>query len=132
MKNALISRGEGKYTGWRVAQVSDAVFEVSLPFFFWVDASDDATAETHFYEPSSGQVLPFPLPTPEQLAIQAKAAQEAADAQAAREDAAIAAIAAMTPAQAAAYVENNVTNLAEAKAVLKTMAKAICVLARRI
>lgn len=77
-------------------------------------------------------IIKIDQPSPEKLAVQAKAAQEAADAQAAREDAAIAAIAAMTPAQAAAYVENNVTNLAEAKAVLKTMAKAICVLARRI
>jgi len=66
------------------------------------------------------------------LAAQAKAAQDAADAQEAREDAQLAAIAALTPAQAAQWIEDNVTNLAEAKNALKIMAKALCILARRI
>lgn len=36
----------------------------------------------------------------------------------------------MTPAEAEAYIEANVTNLATAKAVLKILAKAIVVLAK--
>jgi len=75
-------------------------------------------------------------PTTEQLAAiaaaHAKAVKDAADAQEAREDAQLAAIAALTPAQAAQWIEDNVTNLAEAKSALKIMAKALCILARRI
>jgi hypothetical protein len=54
------------------------------------------------------------------------------DAAAASADTAVQTLRGMTPAQAATYVENNVNNLADAKALLKTMAKVICVLARRI
>lgn len=75
-------------------------------------------------------------PTPEQLAAIAAAkavhVQNTLDAQVARNDPQLSAIAAMTPSQAAQWIETNVTNLIEAKQALQIMAKAICILARRI
>lgn len=44
----------------------------------------------------------------------------------------VAALKNMTPAQAATWVQNNVNSLSDAKALLKTMAAVICLLARRL
>lgn len=54
------------------------------------------------------------------------------DAAAARADQEVMAIAAMTPAQAADWIEVNVTSIATAKMALRRMAKALCILARRV
>ena len=47
-------------------------------------------------------------------------------------DAKLAALRTMTPAQVQTWVQNNVNTLADAKDALKTMAVALCILARRI
>lgn len=49
-----------------------------------------------------------------------------------KSDAVVATLAAMTPAQAATYIDNNVTTLAGARTVLKGMAKLMILLARDI
>ncbi len=58
--------------------------------------------------------------------------QEQIDTEAARAYAKLAALRSMTPAQVASWVDANVTNLAEAKDAIKTLAIAVCVLARRL
>lgn len=55
-----------------------------------------------------------------------------ADSFSARADNTINTLAAMTPAQAAAWVEANVNTFADQKAFDKTIAKILCVLARRL
>jgi hypothetical protein len=64
-----------------------------------------------------------PLPPPSQDELDAEAARQYAKLRALRE---------MTPAQVADWVEANVTNLGQAKDAIKTLAVAVCVLARRI
>jgi len=58
--------------------------------------------------------------------------QDELDTEAARQYAKLKALREMTPAQVADWVEANVTNLAQAKDAIKTLAVAVCVLARRI
>jgi acyl-CoA reductase-like NAD-dependent aldehyde dehydrogenase len=70
--------------------------------------------------------------TPEQIAAQAKSDQDRADAIAAKADAKLQAIASMTPVQVRAWVAANVTNLADAKDALATMAVCVSVLARKL
>lgn len=58
--------------------------------------------------------------------------QDEKDAEAARIHEKLSALKSKTPAQVEAWVESNVNNLAEAKDALKTLAVAVCILARRI
>ena len=60
------------------------------------------------------------------------AAKEAAELAEIKSDALLAHIATLTPAQAATYIDNQVTTLATAKTVLKAFAKIIVILARKI
>ena len=60
------------------------------------------------------------------------AEKQSADAAAAKADAKVAALGEMTPAQVRAWVQANVSSLADAKDVLATLAVAVSVLARRI
>ena len=70
--------------------------------------------------------------TPDPLEPDPPPTQDQIDATAARVDAEIQALAALTPAQARAFVTANVNSLADAKALLARMAAVLCVLARRI
>lgn len=65
-------------------------------------------------------------------AVVAKDAQNVADAAAAKADSKLNAIANMTPAQVRAWIAANVSNLADAKDALATLAVAVSVLARRL
>lgn len=58
--------------------------------------------------------------------------QDELDVTAARQYAKLQALRNMTPAEVGAWVDANVNNLADAKDVLKTLAIAVCVLARRL
>lgn len=71
-------------------------------------------------------------PTAEQLAEQALREKHEADATAAKADAKLTALGAMSPAQVRAWVAANVTNLADAKDVLGTLAVAVSILSRRL
>lgn len=84
MKQALVSPTEAVtcVTGWeqinnryypvvttigaRVAEVAAAVFEVAQPLF-WIPVADDVTAESFYYDNTTGQVkrIPDPAPRPE-------------------------------------------------------------------
>lgn len=70
--------------------------------------------------------------TPATAEPQPTLTQEQLDAQAAKAHAKVAALRSMKPAEAAAWVDVNVTNLAEAKDLLKTIAVVLSVLARRL
>ena len=71
-------------------------------------------------------------PTQAQIDFEAAQAKATADATAAKADAKLTALGNMSPAQVRAWVVANVTNLADAKDVLATLAVAVSVLARKI
>ena len=79
-----------------------------------------------------GVVEPELPPTQEQIDAAAAQAKAIANAIAAKADAKLSALGAMTPAQVRAWVAANVTNLAEAKDVLGTLAVAVSILSRRL
>lgn len=72
MKFALISPNESSHAGLRIAQVSDAAFEVAEPLF-WLGVADDVTADTHYFDSS----LITPVLNPEPAAQQAAPNQPA-------------------------------------------------------
>jgi len=61
MKQALISPGELRETGFRVAQVEQQSFPVALPLF-WVKCTDDIIPDKFWYDPSNGTIKPIPVP----------------------------------------------------------------------
>ena len=70
--------------------------------------------------------------TPDPLNPDPPPSKDQLDNAAARADSEIQALAALTPAQARAFVTANVNSLADAKALLGRMAAVLCVLARRL
>jgi len=48
-------------TGYRVAQVSEQDFEVSLPLF-WIDCANDVIADRFYYDPVSSEIKTVPVP----------------------------------------------------------------------
>ena len=70
------------------------------------------------------------VPTPEEVARAAKAAERQANLQAAKADAVVVFLASSTPAQVVARVNADVTDLASARVMLGKLAIAISVLAR--
>ena len=79
-----------------------------------------------------GVVEPELPPTQAQIDFEAAQAKAITDATAAKADNKLAALGNMSPAQVRAWVGANVTNLADAKDVLATLAVAVSVLARKI
>ena len=76
---------------------------------------------------------PAPIPlTQEQIDAQAKSAKDKADAIAAKADAKLQALSAMTPTQVRAWVAANVSTLADAKDALATLAVCVSILARKL
>lgn len=71
-------------------------------------------------------------PTQEEIDFEAAQAKAIAAATAAKADAKLTALGNMTPAQVRAWVGVNVTNLADAKDVLATLAVAVSILSRRL
>ena len=72
------------------------------------------------------------LPSAEETAAKAKIEKNAADEANAKADAKAAALGAMTPAQVRAWVASNVSNLADAKDLIATLAVAVSVLFRKL
>jgi hypothetical protein len=70
-------------------------------------------------------------PTPAELAAQAELAEQAAIKASLRSDAAVRALASRSPAQVDAWIDANVTTLAEARSVLKILARILALLARQ-
>ena len=83
-------------------------------------------------EALKGAIEPEREKSQAQIDAEAAQAQAFTDAAAAKADNKLAALANLTPAQARAWIAANVTNLADAKDVLGTLAAAVCVLARRL
>lgn len=61
---ALISPNEPVAGGYRVAELADAEFPVAPPLFWLEVAALDGDCGSYYYEPSSEQVLPVPVPEP--------------------------------------------------------------------
>ena len=79
-----------------------------------------------------GTVAAKPDPTQAEIDAAAARAKATADAIAAKADAKLSALGNMTPVQVRTWVGANVTNLADAKDVLATLAVAVSILARRL
>jgi hypothetical protein len=64
MKYALICKNEPRETGYRCADVVDAIpYEPALDHM-WVECSDDLIADTKWFDPSDNTFKDFPLPPP--------------------------------------------------------------------
>lgn len=61
MKKALISIQEQLHTGYRVADVHPAGFEVAEPLF-WVDCADDVVADQFYYDSTDKTIKAVPIP----------------------------------------------------------------------
>lgn len=69
MSVALISPIEPRETGYRVAEVANAPFEVAPPLF-WVECADDIVADVYWYDFSNGAFVLVPTPPePEQPTV---------------------------------------------------------------
>ena len=73
MKKALISPNELRYgdeeksqSGYRVAEISNAEFEVASPLF-WIDVPDDTVENEKYYDPSDQLLKDIYVPSPEDL-----------------------------------------------------------------
>lgn len=86
----------------------------------WTESPEGGTEIVH--EPHVPEAAdPAPPPSKDEV-----------DAAAAREDALVQALRARTPAEAATWVDNNVTDHASVKAALRIAFKILCILARRL
>ena len=103
-----------------------------IPFTASPDDVEPLGRELYAAAVAAGGIAPEPAKTAGQIAVEAAQAQAFTDAAAAKADNKLAALANLTPAQARAWIAANVTNLADAKDVLGTLAAAVCVLARRL
>lgn len=70
--------------------------------------------------------------TPDEADPPAPPSKDQVDAAAARADTNVQALAGMSPAEAAQWIDTNVVDFASAKIALRRMAKILCVLARRL
>lgn len=70
MKQALIDPNMLIETGYRVAEVTDAVFDVAPPLF-WQECPDYVVADQYYFEPNDSQFYPVPIPPePEQPVVE--------------------------------------------------------------
>jgi hypothetical protein len=79
-----------------------------------------------------GSKLEHPPHTPEPADPPPPPTKDELDTASARADSQVQALATMSPAEAAAWIDANVTDLPSARAALRRMAKILCILARRI
>lgn len=121
----------------RHANDGSITIEYEHPIFGWIPFSarfnDSEKLGRDLYALAlTGTVASAPSPTADEIAAAAKASKDLQDALNAKADAKLAALAAMTPAQVRAWVASNVTNLADAKDALATLAVAVSILARQL
>lgn len=76
-KKALISTVEPRESGYRVAQVEDAVntFEVGASLI-WVDCADDVVADQFWYDPSDQLIKANPVVVVEETPVIAPTKEE--------------------------------------------------------
>lgn len=61
---ALISPNEPRETGYRIAQVSETIFEIAPPLF-WTECADNIIANEYWYDPTDQQIKLIPPPQPQ-------------------------------------------------------------------
>lgn len=61
MKYALIAPNEVAHEGHRVAQISDATFEVAEPLF-WVEVQTELESQFLYYDEKTRSILEIPKP----------------------------------------------------------------------
>ena len=119
-------------------QVKFAEFAEILPF--GASASDSEAHGVEIFNrcvaQEFGAIAAYTGPSDAQIAAdeaaqQVEAAAQRADITAAKSYAKLTALKNMTPAQVQTWVDNNVTNLAEAQDAIKTLAVAVSILARK-
>lgn len=58
---ALVSPNEPAQTGYRIADVASAPFEVASPLF-WVDCADNVVADQFWFDPQDETIKQTPQP----------------------------------------------------------------------
>ena len=61
MKFALISPLELREEGYRIAQVSEEVFDIAEPFY-WTECPDEIIADIYYYRPDVNEYVLTPIP----------------------------------------------------------------------
>ena len=62
MKYALVCKNEPRETGYRVAEIVDAIPYEPAPDHMWVECADDLTADAKWFDPSDNSYKDFPPP----------------------------------------------------------------------
>ena len=103
-----------------------------IPFTASPDDVEPLGRELYAAAVAAGGIAPLPEKPQAQIDFEATRDKAIADAATAKADAKLTALGAMSPAQVRAWVAANVTNLADAKDVLGTLAVAVSILSRRL
>lgn len=103
-----------------------------IPFTASPDDVEPLGRELYAAAVAAGGIAPLPEKPQAQIDFEATRDKAIADAATAKADAKLSALADMSPAQVRAWIAANVTNLADAKDVLATLAIAVSILTRRI
>jgi len=64
MKYALVCKNEPRETGYRVAEIVDAIPFEPAPDHMWVECADDFVADSKWYDPADNTFKDFPIPEP--------------------------------------------------------------------
>jgi hypothetical protein len=64
MKYALVCKNEPTETGYRVAEIVDAIPYEPAPDHMWVECADDLLADTKWFDPIDNTFKDFPPPPP--------------------------------------------------------------------
>ncbi len=99
-------------------------------YAFEADGSQDFLIKPNYVLLTDNELATLRAPTSEQIAAQEKALAEKQQADATKADAVIQYLVTHTPQECAAYVGQNVTNLATAVTMLQKFAMALCVLSK--
>lgn len=111
--------------------------EYEHPKFGWIPFTSgpgdiEPLGREIYAEALKGAVDPLPDPTQAELDAAAARTKTMADATAAKADAKLAALGRMSPSDVRTWIAANVTNLADAKDVLATLAVAVSLIARKL
>lgn len=95
------------------------------------DGSQDFLVKPDWILLTQDELTAMRAPTPEQAASQAQAVADANEKASAKADSVVTYLINHTPAECAAYVQANVTNLATARDLMAKLAMALCVLSKQ-
>jgi hypothetical protein len=66
MKYALVCKNEPRETGYRVAEIVDAIPYEPASEHIWVECADDLLADAQWFDPKDNIFKDFPPPPPPQ------------------------------------------------------------------